>query len=149
MDFFDLIVTKLSAPVSLWAVYIVVYFSWGFAMNEVGKRARIACFTYWWQIITCYILYMVPISLVLRDLPVHQQYLWGLLMMGILEFLGYWLGSSKTLGITEKDGAIVVVDNPLIKAFNIQNFSLGMTLFFALYFPLGNAVVGWIHGFLT
>ncbi len=145
MHIFDVILTGLRAPVSLWAVYCVVYFCWGFAMNEIGKRLRIACFTYWWQIVTCYLLYMVPISLVLRELPFHGQYLWGLPAMGILEFLGYWLGTSKTLGITEKGWTIVIDDNPLIKAFKIQNFSLGMTLFFALYFPLGNAVVGWIH----
>lgn len=111
--------------------YIVIYFSWGFGMNEFGKWVGIAEFTYWWQIITCYILYMIPISLVLRKYSWFEQYSFGLVAMGLLEFMGYWLGTS------------IAHDNNLVdQFFGIRNFSLGMALFFASYFPLGNALVG-------
>jgi hypothetical protein len=70
---------------------------------------------------------MVPISLLLRNLPFHAQYAYGLVAMGILEFGGYALHSSYAYP-----------DNILDKLFSPQNFGLGMALFFALYFPLGN-----------
>lgn len=101
-------------------------------MNEFGKWAEIAQFTYWWQVITCYVLYMIPISLVLRKMPWIQQYAYGLIAMGVLEFLGYWLETS-----------IAYEDNLIDQLFNERNFSLGMALFFASYFPLGNSFVDW------
>lgn len=114
-------------------VYLVIYYAWGFLMNEFGRFAEIAEFTYRWQIITCYLLYMVPISLVLRGLPWHQQYAYGVVMMGLLEFGGYALETS-----------IAHENNLLDQVFGIRNFSLGMTLFFGAYFPLGNGLVKWV-----
>lgn len=96
-------------------------------MNEFGQAAEIAKFTYWWQILTVYGLYMIPISLLLRKLPFHTQYAYGLIAMALLEFSGYALKSSYAYP-----------NNILDQAFNIRNFSLGMALFFALYFPAGN-----------
>ena len=106
-------------------------------MNWVGQQLVIAKFTFWWQVITCYILYMVPISLLLRGLPFHQQYAYGLIAMGLLEFGGYALQTSYAYP-----------NNILDQLFNQRNFSLGMALFFALYFPLGNALVAKIYSFL-
>ena len=103
-------------------------------MDKIGAAAEIARFTYWWQIITVYILYMIPISLLLRGLPFHAQYAYGLIAMGLLEFGGYALRSSYAYP-----------DNILDQLFNIRNFSLGMALFFALYFPLGNMLVSKIY----
>lgn len=114
----------------LIAVYVVVYFSWGMLMNEFGQWAQIAKFNNWWQVITCYILYMVPVSLLLRRLPWHAQYAYGLVAMGILEFLGYALQTSYAYP-----------DNLMDQLLNVRNFSLAMALFFAAYFPLGNALV--------
>jgi len=54
--------------------------------------------------------------------------------MGILEFGGYALESSYAYP-----------DNILDRFFNIRNFSLGMALFFAVYFPLGNSLVQFIY----
>lgn len=121
-------------PKKLLLTYIVVYFLWGLGMNYFGTEMEIARFTYWWQIITCYILYMVPISILLKEYTFFEQYAYGLVAMGILEFLGYWLQTSYAYP-----------NNILDSIFNPQNFSLGMALFFALYFPAGNWLVKKIH----
>lgn len=114
----------------LLAIYVLIYFSWGVMMNAFGQWAEIARFTYWWQIITCYILYMVPISLLLRKFPWHVQYAYGLIAMGVLEFLGYAFKTSYAFP-----------GNLISHWFGAENFSLAMALFFAAYFPLGNALV--------
>lgn len=126
--------TKFSADRKLIFVYILVYFAWGMGMDAFGTFAEIARFTYWWQVISCYILYMIPISLLLRGLPFHMQYAYGLIAMCFLEFGGYALQTSYAYP-----------DNLLDQFFNIRNFSLGMAIFFGLYFPLGNLLVGKIY----
>jgi len=136
-EFWNWAKPKLQVKTRLLLTYCVVYFCWGMVMNQVGIALEIARFTFWWQIITCYILYMVPISLVLRGLPFHAQYAYGLVAMGLLEFGGYAIKSSYAYP-----------DNLLDQFFSPQNFSLGMALFFALYFPLGNWGVGRIHRLL-
>ena len=121
---------KLQVDKRLIITYCVIYFLWGLGMNWVGQQLEIAKFTFWWQVITCYLFYMVPISLVLRGLPFHQQYAYGLVAMALLEFGGYALKTSYAYP-----------KNVLDQLFTERNFSLGMALFFALYFPLGNALV--------
>jgi hypothetical protein len=107
-------------------------------MNAFGNFAEIAKFTYWWQVISCYLLYMVPISILLRPYPFFTQYCYGLFFMGILEFSGYVLGTSY-----------IFPDNILVQWFGPHVFALGMTLFFGLYFPLGNWAVNNIYtGFI-
>lgn len=133
-DFWEWALTKLKVDKKLLLIYCVVYFSWGLLMNWFGAQVAIAKFTFWWQVITCYILYMVPISLLLRGLPFHQQYAYGLVAMGFLEFGGYALETSYAYP-----------NNLLDQFFNERNFSLGMALFFALYFPAGNWAVNKIY----
>lgn len=128
---------KFDVDRKLVATYIVLYFIWGMSMDWFGSRVEIAKFTYWWQVITCYILYMVPISLLLRNLPFHTQYAYGLIAMGFLEFGGYALESSYAYP-----------NNILDKLFNERNFSLGMALFFALYFPSGNWLAQKVYSIL-
>lgn len=127
-------ITKLKARLfvdkRLIATYLVIYFLWGLGMNEFGKTLEIARFTYWWQVITVYLLYMVPISLVLRPYPFHKQYAYGLVAMGFLEFGGYLLETSYAYP-----------NNIMDQWLGIRNFSLAMSLFFALYFPAGNWLV--------
>ena len=125
---------KLSVDSRLLLIYVILYFFWGLGMNYIGAKTEIARFAQWWQVITVYLIYMIPISLLLRGLPFHQQYAYGLVAMGLLEFSGYALGSS-----------IAYPDNILDQMFNIRNFSLAMALFFALYFPLGNWAVNRIY----
>ena len=128
---------KLRVDKRLLLVYCIVYFLWGSGMNWFGTEMQIAKFTYWWQVISCYILYMVPISLLLRNLPFHMQYAYGLIAMGLLEFGGYYFETSYAYP-----------DNLIDQLFGIRNFALGMSLFFALYFPLGNWVVAKLYGFI-
>jgi len=115
-------------------IYIVVYLLWGLAMNWFGEEVEIAKFTYWWQVITCYVLYMIPVSLLLRSYSFFTQYAYGLVAMGILEFGGYALGTSY-----------IYPDNILDQLFGEHVFALGMTLFFGLHFPIGNIVVNRIY----
>lgn len=132
--FFNWALPKLKVNGTLLGTYCIVYFLWGLGMNWFGAEVEIARFTFWWQVITCYILYMVPISLVLRGLPFHMQYAYGLIAMGLLEFGGYALETSYAYP-----------ENIIDQWFNARNFSLAMALFFALYFPLGNWGVARIH----
>ena len=128
---------RLNVDKRLLVVYLVVYFVWGMGMNEVGKVLEIARFTYWWQVITVYLLYMVPISLVLRQYPFFKQYAYGLVAMGFLEFGGYLLETSYAYP-----------DNLMDQWLGIRNFSLDMSLFFALYFPAGNWLVHKVYRLL-
>jgi len=130
MNPFYILRDRLKVDLKILMIYIVLYFSWGFVMNEIGIYAEIARFMYRFQIITCYILFMIPVSLVLRGLPWHRQYAYGVVLMGFFEFGGYALGTS-----------IIYEDNIISQLFNQSNFSLAMTLFFGAYFPLGNAAV--------
>lgn len=129
--------SKLKVDKRLIAIYCIVYFTWGMAMNWFGTQVEIAKFTYWWQVITCYIVYMVPISLLLRKLPFHAQYAYGLIAMGLLELGGYALETSYAYP-----------NNMLDQILNERNFALGMALFFALYFPMGNWAVEKIYTIL-
>lgn len=126
----NFLISRLKVNYKLILVYVVVYLIAGIAMNEFGKWAEIARFESSWQIFTTYVLYMIPISLLLRGFSWHTQYAYGLIAMGILEFLGYALESSYAYP-----------GNILDQWFGIRNFSLAMTLFFAVYFPAGNALV--------
>lgn len=126
-DVIEFAKVRLNISGRLLLTYVLLYFSWGMLMDQFGQWAEIARFTYWWQVITCYVLYMIPVSLLLRKLVWHMQYAYGLIAMGVLEFLGYWLETSYAYP-----------DNLLDQFFGIRNFSLGMALFFGLYFPLGN-----------
>jgi hypothetical protein len=125
---------KLYLPTSLWATYVVTYLLAGTLMNQVGQWLEIARFTFWWQVITVYVLYMVPISMIFRRMPWWQQYLYGLFPMGLLEFGGYALHSSYAYP-----------HNLLDRLFSERNFSLAMVLFFSAYFPLLNALVSALH----
>ncbi|WP_394971881.1 hypothetical protein [uncultured Croceitalea sp.] len=136
-DLWDWFRLKLTVDKTLILVYCIIYFTWGMLMNWFGAEVQIAKFTYWWQVITCYIFYMVPISLLLRGLPFHAQYAYGLVAMCLLEFGGYALKTSYAYP-----------NNLIDEFFNVRNFSLAMALFFALYFPAGNWTVGNVHRFL-
>lgn len=125
---------QLNVDKKLIILYCLVYFTWGMLMDWFGSQVEIARFTYWWQVITCYIFYMVPISLLLRKLPFHAQYAYGLVAMCFLEFGGYAFESSYAYP-----------NNLLDQFFNERNFSLGMAIFFGLYFPLGNWGVGKLY----
>ena len=102
-------------------------------MNEIGQQLEIAKFANWWQVITCYGGYLVPVSLAVSHKNFWDQYLHGLLALCILEFCGYSFGTS------------IPYENNLIDTwFGVRNFSLTMAIFFASYIPLGNALMTYL-----
>lgn len=136
-DYISYAKSKLFVDPKLILVYLIFYFAWGLVMNYIGAKSEIARFAQWWQVFTVYLVYMVPISLLLRGLPFFQQYAYGLVAMGFLEFAGYALETSYAYP-----------HNILDRLFNIRNFSLAMSLFFALYFPAGNWAVSKVYKIL-
>jgi hypothetical protein len=115
-------------------VYIAVYFLWGLLMHNVGQWLEIAKFTFWWQVISTYLLYMIPVSILLRGYSFFTQYAYGLVAMAVLEFGGYAFKTSY-----------IYPDNFMEQWFGPHTFALGMAMFFALYFPVGNWVVHRIY----
>ena len=134
MSISDFIIKIKSISKQHFIIYIIVYFSLGMLMNWFGAAVEIAKFTFWWQVIPCYLLYMVPLSILLRGYSFFTQYAYGLVAMGLLEFGGYALKTSY-----------IYPNNILDQWFGPHTFALGMALFFALYFPLGNTLVDRIH----
>ena len=135
--FLDYAKSKFNVDKRLILLYVLVYFCWGLLMDNFGQLTHIARFNYWWQVLTVYVIYMVPVSLLLRNLPFHTQYAYGLVAMAFLEFSGYALQTSYAYD-----------DNVLDYLFGIRNFSLAMAIFFALYFPLGNWGVGKLYNMI-
>jgi hypothetical protein len=111
-------------------IYIIVYLLWGIVMNALGIYTEIAKFTFWWQIIPTYIIYMIPISILVREYSFFTQYAYGLVAMGLLEFGGYVMKTSY-----------IYPNNILDRLLGEHVFALAMALFFAFYFPLGNLIV--------
>jgi hypothetical protein len=131
---YDFLKPLKEAPLSLYLIYLVVYIPWGFGMDAFGTWAEIAKFNNWWQVLTCYGIYMIPISIILKGRPFLEQYAYGFVAMGLLEFGGYYFETSYAYP-----------NNSMEQFFGIRNFALGMALFFGLYFPFGNWVVGLIY----
>jgi hypothetical protein len=122
------------ASLSLYLIYLAIYIPWGFGMDAFGTWAEIAKFNNWWQVLTCYGVYMIPISIILKGRPFFEQYAYGLVAMGLLEFSGYYFETSYAYP-----------NNSMEQLFGIRNFALGMALFFGLYFPFGNWLVRLIY----
>ena len=121
------VIDRLDVPKRLLLAYVVVYIPLGFTMNAIGQYAEIAMFANWWQVLTCYGLYLIPASIVCRTKPAFDQYLWGLLVLGLLEICGYAFETSIAFQCN-------IIDTLLGE----RNFSLAMTLFFAAFIPTGN-----------
>ena len=112
------------------ALYTVVYLAAGTCMNWTGRHFAIAAFAHWWQVVTCYGLYLVPVSLLVRGRTALEQYAAGVLALVPLELAGYALGSS----IAYDGNVIDAVVGP-------RNFTLAMCVLFGVIPPLGNALV--------
>ena len=123
----DWLTRRLEVTPRTLALYVLIYLTAGFIMNAIGQALHIAEFGHWWQVITCYGVYLIPCSLFVRGKSSFDQYLHGLLFLGVLEMLGYSFGTS-----------IAHSGNMLDTIFTERNFTLSMTLFFALILPVGN-----------
>ena len=111
-------------------VYIVIYAAAGFINNTIGREMRIAEFAHWWQVLTCYVVYLIPVSLLVRNKSISQQYLHGLFFLALLELGGYALQTS-----------IAHEGNIFDRVFQVRNFSLVMALLFGSIPPVGNYLV--------
>jgi len=111
-------------------LYVGLYLLCGLVMNALGKLLQIAAFASWWQVVSCYVLYLVPASLLVRRYGPFQQYLYGLLALAPLELAGYALGTS-----------FAYPHNVLDRIFGERNFVLVMVVFFAWVLPCGNWAV--------
>jgi hypothetical protein len=124
------IVDRLAATRRQYQIYAAVYLLCGFAMNGLGKLLHIAEFVSWWQVISCYGLYLLPASLLVRRLPLLRQYLYGLLTLAPLELVGYAIGSSRAFDANLIDHIV-----------GPRNFTLVMVVFFGWSLPVGNRIV--------
>lgn len=112
------------------AVSAVVFLVLGFAMNALGHLLSIAWFKHWWQVIPCYLGYVLPLALLLRGSTPWVAWRTSVLAFIPLELVGYALGSS------------VVADGNLIGALlGPHNFTLAMVLVVSPTPLIGNAVV--------
>lgn len=118
-----------------YMLYVAVYIVWGSTMDTIGKLLVIAEFRHWWQILTCYVGYLVPVSLMLRNKSMLEQYVYGVVALAPLELLGYALGTSIA-----HDG------NVLDAVLGPRNLTLAMCIFFGIIPPVGNGLVRWIEG---
>src|SRR5262252_8504644 len=82
---------RLQATPRQYVLYAVIYFIWGSASDTIGKLLLIAEFRHWWQILTCYVCYLVPVSLLVRKKSILEQYVYGVVALAPLELLGYAL----------------------------------------------------------
>jgi len=124
----------LKADTTTYVIYIVLYIPVGFFMNAMGKFLQIGEYAYWWQVLTCYGLYLIPASLLVRRRSFFDQYLSGLLIIAVLELPAYSLGTSIA-----HPGSI------LDQYLTPRNYTLFMTVFFASFIPLGNWAVSQIR----
>ena len=111
-------------------LYIALYLAAGLLMNALGKALRIAEFAHEWQVVTCYLGYLVPVSLWLRPRSAADQFAWGMVALAPIELLGYALGTSIA-----HDG------NILDRLFGPRNFVLVMVIAFGALPLLGNRAV--------
>jgi hypothetical protein len=110
-----------------YLIYALLYIPVGFFMNAMGQFFQIGEYAYWWQVFTCYGLYLIPASLLVRHRSYFDQYMSGLLIIAILELPAYSLGTS-----------IAHPNSILDQYLTPRNYTLFMTLFFAGFIPLGN-----------
>ena len=121
-------------PTTLWLTYALIYIPCGFVMNTIGQVFEIAMFAQWWQVLTCYGLYLIPSSMMGRHRSKFDQYLWGLLVLAGLELTGYAFHTS-----------IAFEGNIIDQLLTERNFSLTMTVFFAAIIPAGNTAADAAH----
>lgn len=121
---------RLRATPRQYVLYVSVFFAWGMGANQLGKLLELAEFRHWWQVITCYLGYLVPVSLLLRRKSRFEQYVYGVFALAPLELAGYALGSSIA-----HDG------NLIDRLLGPRNFTLFMSVFFGIIPPVGNAIV--------
>lgn len=111
-------------------VSAVVFLALGFAMNAAGHALSLAWFKHWWQVVPCYLGYVLPLALILRGTPTGQALRSSVLAFIPLELVGYALGTS-----------VVADGNIIATLLGPYNFTLVMVLLVSPTPLLGNAIV--------
>lgn len=113
-----------------FAVSAAVFLAMGFGMNALGHLLSIAWFKHWWQVVPCYLGYVLPLALVVRGSPTWMAWRTSVLAFIPLELIGYALGSS------------VVADGNIIAALlGPHNFTLVMVLLVSPTPLVGNVII--------
>jgi hypothetical protein len=133
----DVLETLRAVPRRTWLLYALTYAPIGLMNQRLGQYWKLAEFRHDWQVLTCYVLYLVPWSLAVRRLRLAEQFVWGLLCLALIELPGYALGTS-----------IAYAGNVVDAWVGERNFTLVMTLGFAAFLPAGNLLVGSIERWL-
>jgi hypothetical protein len=117
------------------AIAAVVFVAIGVLMNSFGQWTGIAKFRYPWQILTCYLGFVLPLALFVRGLSLPLQYCVCVTAFIPLEVAGYAIGSSIAF-----DG------NAFEAVFGVRNFTAVMVAAVALIPPIGLRIVEGIRG---
>ena len=124
-------VSRLQAlPLRTWVVSVVVFLLLGVTMNAAGHGLSIAWFKSWWQIVPCYLGYVLPLALLLRPVPALERWRLAVLAFIPLELVGYAIGTS-----------VIAPDNVIAAVVGPHNFTLAMVLLVSPTPLIGNLVV--------
>ncbi|MBK7952292.1 MAG: hypothetical protein IPK00_26955 [Deltaproteobacteria bacterium] len=126
-------IERLRATPRQYLLYVCFYQAWGLVSNAIGQAIELARFAHAWQTFTCYVLYLVLASLLVREKSLAEQYIYKLLILAPLKLLSYSLGSS-----------IAYDGNLFDRILGPRNFTLAMTVMFAIIPPVGNSVVAFL-----
>lgn len=102
---------------STLALYLPLSLLVGACMNGLGHLLCVAYFAHWWQVVTCYWGYVVPVALLIRSRRNWDQLAWGVVSMVPLELAGYGLGTS-----------VACPGNAIEALLGSRNFSLAMVV---------------------
>ncbi len=108
----------------------LVFVAMGVVMNAAGHALSIAWFRSWWQVIPCYLGYVLPLALIVRGSPVGAAWRTCVLAFIPLELIGYAIGTS-----------VVADGNMIAKLMGPHNFTLVMVLIVSPVPLVGNAIV--------
>jgi hypothetical protein len=126
-------------PRNLWSLYLISYLILGALAQLSTPYLEIARFARNWQFITLYGGFLVPLSLLIRGLPWHQQYAYALMAIAPIELGAFTLQTS----VAYPHNIIEVWLGP-------RNFTLAMVLLAAWIPYVGNLVVPafgrWLDG---
>lgn len=116
-------------------VSAAVFVALGLMMNGIGHALSIAWFKSWWQVLPCYLGYVLPLAILLRPLPANEQWRWSVLAFIPLELIGYAIGTS-----------VIADDNVIAAVVGPHNFTLAMVLIVTPTPIIGNAIVDVVIG---
>ena len=118
-------------------VAVVVFVVMGVVMNALGHALSIAWFRHWWQVVPCYVGYVLPLAVFVRGRSPASAWATSILAFIPLELVGYALGTS-----------VIADDNVIAALLGPHNFTLAMVLLVSPTPLVGNALVDVVLGLL-